>query len=337
MIQPKISLPSVAPDVQRKVLRGAVVIGSLTLGYFVGKRIFKKLRERKTSLLADKSPEVRQAMSLRSAMNPSGASWLMWGDGTKEDVIWQVAQQITDLDAVALAYRNLYSDELIKNLQSELGSNDFNTFLQAVSSTRVNDRNSSGMTVTDGAYSAPQKLIVAIQAVYVRTSPDASYHGRFYEVGENKNIFKTAQPGEFIGYATGKQHYDAKNSVRFIEVAYKKDGISKVLWVSASSKYTEQFSSKDALLAKYPQNSTALMTMQPLSTLGWLGLTGHRMVTTEPTQVYGQDFKPTETIPSGMLVGYPVMALTGGLNEYTLIRTAGGQDRWIGTESLTQQ
>lgn len=336
-MQPKISLPSVAPDVQRKVLRGAVVIGSLTLGYFVGKRIFKKLRERKTSLLADKSPEVRQAMSLRSAMNPSGASWLMWGDGTKEDVIWQVAQQITDLDAVALAYRNLYSDELIKNLQSELGTNDFNAFLQAVASTRVNDRNSSGMTVTDGAYSAPQKLIVAIQAVYVRTSPDASYHGRFYEVGENKNIFKTAKAGEFIGYATGKQHYDAKNSVRFIEVAYKKDGISKVLWVSASSKYTEQFSSKDALLAKYPQNSTALMTMQPLSTLGWLGLSGHRMVTTEPTQVYDQDFRPTETIPSGMLVGYPVMALNGGLNEYTLIRTAGGQDRWIGSESLTQQ
>ena len=86
-MSPNISLPSVAPDVQRKVLRGVVVIGSLTLGYFVGKRIFRKLRERKTSLLADKSPEVRQAMSLRSAMNPSGASWLMWGDGTKEDVI----------------------------------------------------------------------------------------------------------------------------------------------------------------------------------------------------------------------------------------------------------
>ena len=106
---PNISLPSVAPDVQRKVLRGVVVIGALTLGYFVGKRIFKKYRERKTSLLADKSPEVRQAMSLRSAMNPSGASWLMWSDGTKEDAIWQVAQQITDLDAVAMAYRNLYS------------------------------------------------------------------------------------------------------------------------------------------------------------------------------------------------------------------------------------
>jgi hypothetical protein len=336
-MQPNSSLPSVTPDLQRKVLRGAVVIGSLTLGYFVGKRIFRKLRERKTSLLADKSPEVRQAMSLRSAMNPSGASWLMWGDGTKEDVIWQVAQQITDLDAVALAYRNLYSNELVKDLQSELGTNDFNAFLQAVASGQANWRVNDGRQPSQGAYAAPQKLIVAIQAVYVRTSPDASYHGRFYEVGENKNIHKTAQPGEFIGYATGKQHYDAKNGVRFIEVAYKKDGASKVLWVSASSKYTEQFSSKEALLQKYPQNSTALMTMLPLSMLGWMGLSGHRMITAVSTQVYDEDFKPTEVIPANMLVGYPVMALSGGLNEYTLIRTANGQDRWIGTESLTQQ
>lgn len=334
---PNISLLSVAPDVQRKVLRGVVVIGALTLGYFVGKRIFKKYRERKTSLLADKSPEVRQAMSLRSAMNPSGASWLMWSDGTKEDAIWQVAQQITDLDAVAMAYRNLYSDELIKDLQGELSTNDFTAFLQAVASGQANHNVDDGRLPSRGAYSAPQKLIVAIQAVYVRTSPDASYHGRFYEIGENKNIFKTAQPGEFVGYATGKQHYDSKNGVRFIEVAYKKDGVSKVLWISASSKYTEQFSNKEALLQKYPQNSTALMTMKPLSMLGWMGLSGHRMVTNESTQAYDQKFKPTEVIPANMLVGYPVMALTGGMNEYTLIRTANGQDRWIGTESLTQQ
>ena len=149
----------------------------------------------------------------------------MWGDGTKEDVIWQVAQQITDLDAVALAYRNLYSDELIKDLQGELSTNDFTAFLQAVASGQANHNVDDGRLPSRGAYSAPQKLIVAIQAVYVRTSPDASYHGRFYEIGENKNIFKTAQPGEFVGYATGKQHYDSKNGVRFIEVAYKKDGM----------------------------------------------------------------------------------------------------------------
>ena len=71
--------------------------------------------------------------------------------------------------------------------------------------------------------------------------------------------------------------------------------------------------------------------------LDWMGLSGHRMVTNEAVQVYDEDFKPTEIIPANFLVGYPVMALTGGLNEYTLIRTISGQDRWISTESLTQQ
>ena len=44
-------------------------------------------------------------MSLRSAMNPLSFMAHV-EDGTKEDAIWQVAQQITDLDAVAMAYRN---------------------------------------------------------------------------------------------------------------------------------------------------------------------------------------------------------------------------------------
>lgn len=327
-----VNLPSVTPDVQRKVLRGVVVIGSLTLGFFVGKRIFKKYRSRKTAMLVDQSPEVRQAMSLRSGMNPSGVSLLMWGDGTKEDAILQVAQQIQNLDAVAIAYRNLYSNELIKDLQRELNTKDFNAFLQMVSSARSNS--SIG---NKGSYSAPQRLIVALQKVYVRTSPDASFHGSLYEIGENKNIYKTAQPGEFIGFATGKQHFDAKNGVPFIEVAFKRDSTSKILWVSASSKYTEQFTSKASLLAKYPQNSTALSTMEPLSILGWMGLSGHRMLTHEPTQVYDENFKPTEMIPRNMLVGYPVMTLTGTDNPYTLVRTANGNDRWIATESLTQQ
>ncbi len=327
-----VNVLSVTPDVQRKVLRGVVVIGSLTLGFFAGKRIFKKYRSRKTAMLVDQSPEVRQAMSLRSGMNPSGVSWLMWGDGTKEDAILQVAQQIQNLDAVAIAYRNLYSNELIKDLQRELNTKDFNAFLQMVSSARSNS--SIG---NKGSYSAPQRLIVALQKVYVRTSPDASFHGSFYEIGENKNIYKTAQPGEFIGFATGKQHFDAKNGVPFIEVAFKRDSTSKILWVSASSKYTEQFTSKASLLAKYPQNSTALSTMEPLSILGWMGLSGHRMLTHEPTQVYDENFKPTEMIPRNMLVGYPVMTLTGTDNQYTLVRTANGNDRWIATASLTQQ
>ena len=77
-------------------------------------RPFKSWRERQTSALADERAEVRQAMGLRSAMNPSGISWLMWSDGTNEDAIAQIASQIQDLDTVATAYRSLYSDDSVE-------------------------------------------------------------------------------------------------------------------------------------------------------------------------------------------------------------------------------
>ena len=244
---------------QQKVIRGLLITGGLYLGYRITRKTFKGFRARNTSALADERADVRQAMGLRSAMNPSGISWLMWSDGTNEDAIAQIAAQIQDLDTVATAYRNLYSDDLLKDLQSELSTALFNSFLQTVSNNRINSQsgNPSGQSST-GAYTTPQRLVVAKQSVYVRTSPDASYHGAWYEIGENKNIFKTAKAGEFIGYATGKQHYDAKNNVKFIEVAYKigplapaslqsQIGLTRLLWISASATYTDQFNSVAAM------------------------------------------------------------------------------------------
>ena len=151
------------------------------MGYRVTSKAIKSWRERQTSALADERAEVRQAMGLRSAMNPSGISWLMWSDGTNEDAIAQIASQIQDLDTVATAYRNLYSDDLLKDLQSELSTTLFNSFLQTVSNNRINSQsgNRSGQSST-GAYTAPQRLVVAKQNVYVRTSPDASYREALY-------------------------------------------------------------------------------------------------------------------------------------------------------------
>ena len=110
----------ISKEQQQKILRGLMIAGGLYLGYRVTSKAIKNMRSRNTSVLADQSPEVRQAMGLRSAMNPSGVSWLMWSDGTNEDAIAQIASQITNLDAVATAYRNLYGKELIQDLQGEL-------------------------------------------------------------------------------------------------------------------------------------------------------------------------------------------------------------------------
>ena len=248
------------------------------------------------------------------------------------------------MDAVATAYRNLYSEELIKDLQGELSSNSFNAFLQTVSNNRINQDTTS--SVSSGTYSAPQKLIVAKKNVYVRTSPDASYHGGWYEVGDDKNIFKTAAEGEFIGYATGKQHYDAKNNVKFIEVAFQygegvpssiadQAGKTKLLWVSSSANYIIQFESKSQAILTYPGIMSQLNYMLPIPGLGWLSMDGSRVVSNKTTRVLDKDFKPLCLVDKGVLMGYPVMSLQGVDTDYTLIRTLEGNDRWMHTKHIS--
>ncbi|HCS20170.1 MAG TPA: hypothetical protein DIW47_06345 [Bacteroidetes bacterium] len=180
----------------------------------------------------------------------------------------------------------------------------------------------------------------------MRTSPDASYHGAWYEIGENKNIFKTATAGEFIGYATGKQHYDAKNDVKFIEVAYRvatsnlpseymsQAGQTQLLWISASTSFTEQFSRAAAMEARYPSTKGVTRYLLPVAGLGWLSSPGSRIITQTPCLVMDQEFKPICQVEQNVLLGYPVMNLDGTDVHYTLFRTLDGQDRWVASESI---
>jgi hypothetical protein len=340
---------SISSETQQKVIRGLVIAGGLYLGYRLTNKAILLWRERQTSALADERAEVRQAMGLRSAMNPSGISWLMWSDGTNENAISQVASQIQDLDFVATSYRNLYGDDLLKDLQSELSTSQFNAFLQTVSNNRINTQsgNASGQSST-GAYTAPQRLVVAKQSVFVRTSPDASYHGAWYEIGENQNIFKSAKTGEFIGYATGKQHFDSKNNVKFIEVAYKigplapaslksKIGTTRLLWVSASANYTDQFTTVAAMEARYPTTKGVTKYYLPITGLGWLSAPGSRVITRQTTKVMDQQFRGIAMVKPGVLMGYPVMSLDGHDAHFTLVRTLEGNDRWLATKDIQTQ
>lgn len=342
------SLP-ISPENQQKIIRGLLIAGGLYMGYRITSKAIKNWRERQTSALADENAEVRQAMGLRSAINPSGISWLMWSDGTNENAIAQIATQIQNLDSVSTAYRNLYSSDLIKDLQSELSTNLFNSFLQTISNNRINlqNGNPSGQN-SSGSYTSPQQLVVAKKTVLVRTSPDASYHGGWYEIGENKNIFKTAKAGEFIGHATGKQHFDAKNNVKFIEVAYKigplappsfqsQIDVTRLLWVSASANYTDQFTSVATMENRYPSTKGVTQYFLPISGLGWLTAPGSRVITASLTGVMDEQFRKIGMVKAGVLMGYPVMSLDGNQTHFTLVRTLEGKDRWLDSNNIQTQ
>ena len=111
-----------------------MVIGGIYLSYRLGKNLLAALNKSDAQAKADDSTEVRQAMALRSAMNPSGVKWMMSIDTTNTETVMDTAKIITNLDNVQRAYKSLYEDNLLDDLQSELSASDYQKFLTIISS-----------------------------------------------------------------------------------------------------------------------------------------------------------------------------------------------------------
>ena len=93
---------------QSKIVNGVLVMGGIYLTYRLGKNLIASLNKSDAQNKADDSPDVRQAMALRSAMNPSGISWMMSFDTTNTSTVLDSAKTITNLDRVQAAYKSLY-------------------------------------------------------------------------------------------------------------------------------------------------------------------------------------------------------------------------------------
>lgn len=324
-------------DHPRRILVGGAVVGvGGFLLYKFGKKILAGIRERNTASLADDSPAVRQAMAMRSAVNPSGVKWMRSFDFTNVAAIMEAAKGITNLDEVTDAYRKLYNAELLRDLQSELGTEDYQKVLIIVSSST---KKSGGSTIT---FAGKDQLVVAKVNVFLRTSPDASYHGAIYEVSANKNIIRKAKPGEFLGYATGNQSYDEKNNVKFIEVAYlvKKDGLPEAMkpfagkqfryWVSSSSSYVEVFSTYKDMLSKYPSTQAEVAYKKPLTFYSGLkGTLTNPVISRKSTQVLNEKMQPVVMVGPKTLLGEYIMTLDTGAARFVKFRTVDQTERWV--------
>ena len=326
---------------KRLLVGGAVVgVGGFLL-YKFGKKIITSIRQRNTASLADDSPAVRQAMAFRSAVNPSGAKWMRTFDFTNVDAILETAKQITNLDEVVNAYRKLYDSELLKELQSDLNTGDYQKVLTIISS------NTKKTTGTTYKFAEKNQLVVAKTDVYLRSSPDASYHGAIYEISANKNIIRKVKVGEFLGYATGQQHFDEKNNVKFIEVAYlvKKDGIPESMkpyagkqfsyWVSSSADYVEIFSIYKNMLTKYPSTQAEVAYKKPLTFYtGLKGTIMNPVITKKSTQVLDEKMQPIILVKSRTLLGEYLMALDTGACRFIKFRTVDNTERWVRADNV---
>lgn len=330
-------------DNPKRILVGGAVIGiGGFLLYKLGRKIIGKMQKRSTEKMADDSPEVRQAMALRSAMNPSGASWMMSFDTTNAKAVLDTAQAIRNLDNVSAAYRKLYNDDLLKNLQNELSTTDYQKFLTMVSSSPVKSGGAAPTT-----FAKKNQLVVAKAEVFLRTSPDASYHGAVYEIAEKKNILRKAKVGEFLGYATGKQSFDVKNNVKFIEVGYlvKKEnppmamkpyaGKSFIYWVSSASTYVEIFAYFKDMWAKYPSTQNEVSYKKPLDYYsGVSGAISQPVITTRFVYILDDKMQPFKPVKSGTLLGEYLLCLNTGDSKYIKFRTVDNTERWVSADAV---
>ncbi|HEY4785965.1 MAG TPA: hypothetical protein VIH57_07945 [Bacteroidales bacterium] len=332
-------------DHPKRLLVGGVAIGiGGFLLYKLGRKIVTGIQKRNTENLADDSPEVRQAMSLRSAMNPSGISWMKSFDTTNTTALFDTSKQIKNLDEVSNAYRKLYDDDLLKDVQNELSASDYQKFLTMVSS---NPNKTGGSAPV--SFAKKSQMVVAKAEVYLRTSPDATYHEAIYEAfSSHKNIIRKAQVGEFLGYATGRQAYDDKNNVKFIEVGYlvKKDGLpssmkpyagkSYTYWVSSSSNYVDIFPFYKNMWQAYPGTQQESSYKKPLDYYSSLtGFFSQAVITKRATQVLNNKMQPIIPVPSQTLLGQYLMTLDTGRVIFIKFRTVDNTERWVKADFVT--
>ena len=324
---------------QSKIVNGVLVMGGIYLTYRLGKNLIASLNKSDAQNKADDSPDVRQAMALRSAMNPSGISWMMSFDTTNTSTVLDSAKTITNLDRVQAAYKSLYQDNLLDDLQGELSASDYQKFLTIVSSNAKKDTSSGGSAPVQ--FAKPNQLVVAKKAVTLRTSPDATNHGAFYEVFSAKNIIRQAKVGEFLGYATGRQQFDEVNNVKFIEVAYvinaanapaaykSKNKTRVSFWVSSSSLHVDIFPYYKNMYDAYPATKSYTGWMKPQDFFTLKGIPMPRLLTKINTPVLNEDLVAIDLAQANTILGRLIMSMNTGKGEFLQFQTVDNTLRWV--------
>lgn len=209
----------------KKVVWG--IFGAIVV-FFTGRFIVKRIKRNQALKRLANSPEVQQAALIRGALNPSGASWLMWTDGTLENKLFSVASQITDINKVAKAYNSLYGSNMLIDIQNELQSGEYTRFLNAINKKSDYTNNKVGVTDTEKS-----KIVVANSNSVDFYASKTTFKLPFQSI-------KTLELGQYpVGLTTGKVYqlslFGSSYTTQYfaVEVRVKtKEGNYKNIYVS---------------------------------------------------------------------------------------------------------
>lgn len=311
------------PNVPEGLADKLIKIGAGIALFIIGKKMLKNKAEDSADSQIDKKPSAGQARALNAAMNPSGVDWMRTFDTTNTDAIYSIAPQITSLDEVKDFYKAQTQGRVLhEDLINELGAEGYDKFLALAT------KGKSGSP----KYSTTRTDIPA--NLWVVTSLDANIRKTAKKISPyapDSNILKLVPKGKSIGITTGKYAYDEPNDVTFIEffTLGVKDSIKHYFYVAKSQVELLNKAQKDA------REKTGKLPYEVLA--GAMDEAQTQIVSTRSTMIFSEDFKPINTIPANLIIGFPIMNLNTGKGTFIKIQTVQGLIRWVKQEdTLTQ-
>lgn len=122
-ISPKLPISSENIKIAQYFIIGVVV-------WFLITGQLRKYKQAKAYSQAGTDPNTAFAIQVRQACNPSGVKLLIDLDGTWENDLMLVADQVTNVNAVNVAYVNLYNENMFERLEKELTSTRFQEWMR---------------------------------------------------------------------------------------------------------------------------------------------------------------------------------------------------------------
>lgn len=306
----------------------AVGVGGLVLFHFIQKWQDDR-RRRRAELRAASDINVGHALGLRSAMNPSGNRWMFYFDGTDENAIYRIAEEIKDLQKVQEEYSNLYSkDSLLDDLKSEIDTTGTQKFLALASKGKVGSKYYSPEKLKQPvAYYALTTARVNIRNTPEKTSNVTTLPGSIIPVPSFKsNVLKVAEKGKLLGLTTGKSVYDEKNDVLFVEVIMQTEKQEKkYVWVAKSQVELLSQTEKDK------RDKIVPFKYETLKGIELSGLTDsqYNVVVKRPANVYNENMKIVATVFPGVILGFYEGKFNTAQGNFVRLTTVQGHTRYV--------
>jgi hypothetical protein len=284
-------------------------------------KIVKNYQKSNTEHQVEKKPEVSQAMTIYSAMNPSGMDWMKKMDGTNAEAILNTAKEITDLNKVQDAYRKLYNSSMLDDLRQELSPEDYTKFLNTLKFSTKNINKGTNKPKIDFKKGT---LIATKLQTNVRKTPKNISKWSF-----DSNIIKLAEAGKFIGFATGKSEFDnsgaGETGTLFIEIQSVALDTKKPVffWVAASQ--LQSISQADYKARKYP-----FFWLNEKDALNGFNGTQRRVMAFTSVPILDEQFRMIGIASPLQQLGYSIMELNDNKgNEYVKFITNQKKQHWV--------